>query len=116
MFARLRSWFFWLIASIATILASITLGIRNDPKTIATVSYFWGRTLVWSAGIKLEVRGNPPPPGRSYVYLENHLSMLDIPVTFAALGKRVLCFGSDPQWLRKRFLGSAMRRGATFPD
>ena len=115
MFRRIRSWFFWIVAPLATILTSIVFGVRNDLGTVGNVSYLWGRTLVWSAGLKLEVKGNPPKPDRSYVYLANHLSMLDIPVILSALKGRVLCFGSDPQWFRRKFLGLAMRRAQHFP-
>jgi len=79
-------------------------------------SYLWGKVLLWSAGVKLEIKGSPPARGTSYVYVANHLSMLDIAVVLVAdRRRRVLCFGSDPQWFEKKFLGWAMRRGQHFP-
>jgi 1-acyl-sn-glycerol-3-phosphate acyltransferase len=45
----------------------------------------WGRLILLTTGVRVQVRGALPPMGTSYVVASNHQSIYDIPVIFGAL-------------------------------
>ena len=45
----------------------------------------WARLILWTTGVRIEVKGALPPTGVSYVFASNHQSFYDIPVIFWTL-------------------------------
>ena len=45
----------------------------------------WARLILRTTGVRVTVRGTPPPVGASYVFASNHQSIYDIPVIFDTL-------------------------------
>ncbi len=45
----------------------------------------WARLILWTTGVRVEMKGALPPVGVSYVFASNHQSFYDIPVIFSTL-------------------------------
>jgi 1-acyl-sn-glycerol-3-phosphate acyltransferase len=83
-----------LIADPAIILGTLFFGVISLATSFFDASghkqnliaQVWAKTMLWFCGIRLEVRGleNIDPQG-SYVFVANHLSYMDTPVTLAAV-------------------------------
>jgi 1-acyl-sn-glycerol-3-phosphate acyltransferase len=85
----LTLWFYFflvvstIIASTWVILVTIFYPQTNYPLRI---THIWGKLLLWSAGIKLEVHGRENlEPDRPYIFAANHQSAFDIFVLLAVL-------------------------------
>lgn len=103
MLAKLRA---WLITAPLIILATVICGTASlaaslvDPSGRAphAVARFWARLLLLISGVKVRVEGlEHISPGGAYVFVSNHLSLMDtpvvlanIPVQFRFLAKRSL--------------------------
>ena len=71
-----------LCGSVSLIFSSFGYAERRQ---IAT-GRLWARSLLWLAGIKVEVEGaDRIDPGLRYVFVSNHLSYTDTPVVFSYL-------------------------------
>jgi 1-acyl-sn-glycerol-3-phosphate acyltransferase len=68
--------------SAALLMLVLTFG-RRVP--LAMARRMWGPGLLKGAGAKLDLRGGVAATSKSYVFVSNHQSMIDIPVIFAAL-------------------------------
>jgi 1-acyl-sn-glycerol-3-phosphate acyltransferase len=107
------------IASVAFLLATLLGSLLALPagllsragEGVVWLGRLWARVILWSAGVRIEVRTHVPiPPGRPYVFMANHLSTIDIwavlvavPVSFRFVAKKQL--GMIP------IFGWAMRSG-----
>src|SRR5687768_12680185 len=69
---------FWISAALIVLL--VTFSRR---WSLAMARRYWGPGLVRGAGATLVVEGaDKIDPGRGYVFVSNHQSMIDIPVAF----------------------------------
>ena len=74
----------------ATIVGSLTallLGaIDRTGDLVLALARLWSRVILGAPGVKLEVKMHAPlEPGRPYVFMPNHASMVDIWVVFVAI-------------------------------
>jgi 1-acyl-sn-glycerol-3-phosphate acyltransferase len=77
----------------ATILGSVgalVLGaIDRTGDLVLALARLWSRVILGVPGVKLEVKMHGPlEPGRPYVFMPNHASMVDIWVVFVAIPAR----------------------------
>lgn len=71
---------------IGAVLALAVIRFRPDSRLIERIIAWWARSWLVASGTRLEVRGRENvEPGRSYVFVANHLSALDIMVCLAAI-------------------------------
>lgn len=49
----------------------------------------WSRAILWTTGVRLELRGEVPPDHASCIFVANHASIYDIPVLFTALPRQL---------------------------
>ena len=70
------------ISTTVSALMALIGGIFNHYSKYATAVFrTWARSLVWAAGMKLEVTGlENVEPDESYILIANHQSHMDIPV------------------------------------
>lgn len=87
----------WFIINL--ILATFFLGlilmsfglIDRNLKLLPYLENFWGKWLIKSAGIKLQVSGlDNIDSSRQYIFVSNHASMLDVPITMSILNRPIL--------------------------
>jgi 1-acyl-sn-glycerol-3-phosphate acyltransferase len=50
---------------------------------------WWSRLLLWTAGVKIDRRGTPPPSGTSCIFVANHSSHYDTPILFTAIPRQL---------------------------
>ncbi len=64
--------------------AMVAVSARHPASPlIQRLMVVWSRVFLVAAGVKLDVAGQEHlPPGRSYVFVANHASAIDIPVNF----------------------------------
>jgi 1-acyl-sn-glycerol-3-phosphate acyltransferase len=69
--------------------ATIALfGTRTAPVQI-TVARFWSRTILFFAGVKVQVEGRDQLHAKGpYVFVANHLSYIDTPVVLASIPRQ----------------------------
>ncbi|MDH3735261.1 MAG: 1-acyl-sn-glycerol-3-phosphate acyltransferase [Gemmatimonadota bacterium] len=79
----IRTWLFYLVAFPSTLFFS-SLGavcglVRARPSAFDWIHRNWARSLLWGAGVRLEVQGlEHSVPGRGQIIVANHESMFDI--------------------------------------
>ncbi len=82
---------FFLIPAITVytiILGSVSLLstlIDRRGYTAHRCARMWARLILWTTGVRVEMKGALPPVGVSYVFASNHQSFYDIPVIFSTL-------------------------------
>jgi 1-acyl-sn-glycerol-3-phosphate acyltransferase len=74
----------------ATIVGSLTAlifgAIDKTGDLVLALARLWSRVVLGAPGVKLEVKMHVPlEPGRPYVFMPNHASMVDIWVVFVAI-------------------------------
>lgn len=69
------------ICAVAGVVSSVFDRRRKRPPTI--VALLWGRLVLLAMGVRPKVEGTEllPPPEEPVVFVANHASYLDIPVT-----------------------------------
>jgi len=50
---------------------------------------WWSRLLLWTAGVRIDRRGTPPPAGTSCIFVANHSSHYDTPILFTAIPRQL---------------------------
>ncbi len=104
------------------ILATIVMGSISvilsyfDPDGVLTdrVARLWARTVLRIAGVRVRVRGREwIDPSTPYVFVGNHLSLMDTPVVLAHIPVRFL-FLVNSKYVRLPFLGTHLRRCGHF--
>jgi 1-acyl-sn-glycerol-3-phosphate acyltransferase len=92
----------------------VSLFDRKPPRQLK-VARAWARSLLWIAGIKVEVEGlERVRPGGSYVFVANHLSYIDTPVVLAHLPEQFL-FLAKSGLFKVPFLGWHLQRAGHVP-
>ncbi|MBL8021420.1 MAG: 1-acyl-sn-glycerol-3-phosphate acyltransferase [Leptospirales bacterium] len=114
----IRSLFLWvLLLTITFILALTTLpfGIFGMQKAVHAIATFWGRTLAFLSGMRIEAVGvEKIYRDGPVIYLANHQSMFDIPVFYSVLN-------TEFRWMAKAslfqipFVGWGMRGAGYIP-
>lgn len=59
------------------------------PNSFHSFARYWGRTILFFLGIKVEVEGEIPDDDDAYIIAANHSSLLDIPVMLSFVKKDV---------------------------
>jgi 1-acyl-sn-glycerol-3-phosphate acyltransferase len=83
--------FFRLVAGfsvtlVMAIVAVVVVMFNRSGKHYHWVSRAWSRIVLPVVGVRIRVRGMEHlQPGRSYIYVSNHASMIDIPVVSAGV-------------------------------
>jgi 1-acyl-sn-glycerol-3-phosphate acyltransferase len=109
----------WIVTAAATVVLG-TIGIVVsfvDFKGNVThaCARSWARTMLWIHGVRLTVAGlENLEPERTYVFVANHNSALDIPALLVALPGRFRMFAKSSLF-RIPFLGWYMRRVGYVP-
>ena len=79
------------------------------------VARAWARSLLWAAGVQVEVIGAEKlHAGHSCVLASNHTSYMDTPVILASVPLQFRFFAKEPLF-RIPFLGSHLRRAGHLP-
>ena len=91
-----RAWFGWVAAAGAfftvTMSPLLVLHSATEPtaRTLRAWMRPWGRAILASAGVRVRVEQRAPLPPGPVVFVSNHVNLLDIPVTMAALPRDFL--------------------------
>jgi 1-acyl-sn-glycerol-3-phosphate acyltransferase len=70
----------------------------------------WARSLVWTAGVRIEADLSALDPEAAYIFMANHQSHMDIPILFAALSGYNFRFLAKESLFTIPVFGPAMRR------
>jgi 1-acyl-sn-glycerol-3-phosphate acyltransferase len=70
----------------------------------------WSRNVVRNARIDIEVVGDLPKPGRTYLIMSNHQSLYDVPVLFQVFGPNVRMI-TKKELFRVPVFGGALTAG-----
>lgn len=75
-----------LITLVMAVVAIVALAFDRTGKKYHWVSRMWSRAALRVCGVRVRVRGAEHlEPGRSYIYVCNHASMVDIPAVAAGI-------------------------------
>ncbi len=88
----------------AIVVAAFDGGGRRSSAIVAA----WARTILWLAGVTVEVSGEPVPPEGAQLFVSTHQSMLDIPALYALVPARTR-FVAKAQLFRIPLFGQAIR-------
>jgi 1-acyl-sn-glycerol-3-phosphate acyltransferase len=107
-----RTVFFWIMATLATILVAIELSIAailglGRTWVSRNIQSRWGHAVLFGAGVKVTVKGKENAKGGPFIVVPNHGSMLDIAAGLAHFGLN-LRFLSRPFFFKIPFLGWSM--------
>jgi 1-acyl-sn-glycerol-3-phosphate acyltransferase len=100
---------------VATILGSLTAlvfgAIDRSGDLVFALARLWSRVILGVPGVKLDIRMRVPlEPGRPYVFMPNHASMIDIWAVFVAIPASFR-FIAKKQLARIPLFGWAMAAG-----
>lgn len=94
--------------SIVGFTASPIAKVNPRSPWIQRLVMWWARMFMLATGVDLEVRGRRMERGRSFVFVSNHASALDIPVHFLATGVPIR-FLTKKELFRVPVLGFLLR-------
>jgi len=99
-------------ATIAGSLSALVLGvIDRSGDSVLALARLWSRVILGVPGVKVEVKMHAPlQPGRPYVFMPNHSSMVDIWAVFVAI-PATFRFIAKKQLSRIPLFGWAMSAG-----
>lgn len=108
----MRTVFFWIMATLATILVATELFVAailglGSTWISRNIQSRWGYAVLFGAGAKVTVKGKENAKGGPFIVVPNHGSMLDIAAGLAHFGLN-LRFLSRPFFFRIPFLGWSM--------
>lgn len=101
-----------LICSVIVLLVIIVTG-KKEKAAFAT-SQIWSRTLLFLAGVEVELRGAQNMPQSGCLYVFNHTSHYDILTIFSA-SPRYCYFGAKSELFSIPVFGSAIRIAGALP-
>jgi len=62
------------------------LGKNNLDSNFHKIAQWWGRSILRTTGVKLEIHGKEKfDPNVNYVFTSNHASLFDIPILMSAM-------------------------------
>jgi 1-acyl-sn-glycerol-3-phosphate acyltransferase len=99
-------------ATIAGSLSALVLGVVDrSGDSVLALARLWSRVILGVPGVKVEVKMHAPlQPGRPYVFMPNHASMVDIWAVFVAI-PATFRFIAKKQLSRIPLFGWAMAAG-----
>ncbi len=112
----------WLLSIACAVLAIIAIPLDKKGRTFHAVARFWALLILRVCGVKVKVRGlEKVDLSKSYVYVSNHASALDIPAIIQGIPQqirivykkeleRIPIFGWGLKW--GHYVGIDRRRGA----
>ncbi len=84
-----RLWFYaWVVGTIAVILPVLVILVSTDRfyKTYFKIAIAWGKTILFIMGFKAEtIYEQKIDPNKSYMFIANHTSLIDIMLMFAVM-------------------------------
>ena len=112
MIRALLSTISFVAATIAGSLAALVCGaLDRSGDLVLALARLWSRIILGVPGVKLEVKTHAPlVPGRPYVFMPNHASMVDIWAVFVAI-PATFRFIAKKQLSRIPLFGWAMAAG-----
>lgn len=112
MIRALLSTISFVAATIAGSLSALVLGVVDRTgDSVLALARLWSRVILGVPGVKVEVRMHAPlEPGRPYVFMPNHASMVDIWAVFVAI-PATFRFIAKKQLSRIPLFGWAMSAG-----
>lgn len=108
----LQTLFFYLgILPLTGFLSALALFSRFDKsgRWGDLMGTLWGRAALWLAGVRPEVDLSAIEPGRTYLFMCNHQSLMDIPVLFSALRRHNIRFVAKKSLYSIPLYGPALR-------
>ena len=100
---------------VCAVISSIVALFDSSPPPQLRVAKAWAKSLVWIAGVKVEVEGlEHIDPKASYVFTSNHLSYMDTPVVLANIPAQFL-FLAKEELFRIPFMGWHLKRAGHVP-
>ena len=121
----LRTIFGWAWIVLDTMISAILIGIVGETDASQRLVRGWGRRLLWVAGARVVVRRDAQlDPDRSYVFISNHTSNLDVPAIVSVVEhplrfitkqelRRIPVFGWAAERMGHVFVDRKDRAGAT---
>jgi len=99
-------------ATIAGSVGALALGaVDRSGDSVLSLARLWSRVILGVPGVKIDVKMRAPlQPGRPYVFMPNHASMVDIWAVFVAIPARFR-FIAKKQLSRIPLFGWAMAAG-----
>ncbi|MEX2260998.1 MAG: lysophospholipid acyltransferase family protein [Bryobacteraceae bacterium] len=87
----------------------------SDGHIQEKVARAWSRFLLFVSGVRVDVQGlEQLDLSANYVFVANHLSLMDTPVVLASVPVRFLFIAAE-KYFRIPFLGTHLRRGGHLP-
>jgi 1-acyl-sn-glycerol-3-phosphate acyltransferase len=112
----LSLWSFWVVPMIVAstvahgLVSNVWSLFNRTPPPQLRVARAWARSLLWIAGVKVEVEGlENIRPGGNYVFVANHVSYMDTPVVLSHVPEQFL-FLAKSGLFKIPFLGWHLRR------
>jgi 1-acyl-sn-glycerol-3-phosphate acyltransferase len=82
--------FLIVVTTLGAVLAILSVPFDRSGDAVLVLARLWSRVLLWTAGVKLEVRMEAPlDPTEPYVFMANHLSTVDIWALFVAIPRKI---------------------------
>jgi len=79
-----------LTMAVALGIVSMISSLLGNPFFAHRCAQWWGRSILFTSGVKLEVTGVPlPPPEQGCIFVANHASIYDIPTLFTAIPQQL---------------------------
>jgi len=113
----------WIVAD--TLISALIIGSAGETEFSERVLRGWARRVLWAAGARLVVQRDAPlEPDRSYVFVSNHTSNLDVPAIVSVIDhpmrfiakqelSRIPVFGWAARRMGHVFIDRKDRSGAT---
>ena len=104
-----------LSTAVCAVISNIVALFDPSPPPQLRVAQVWAKSLVWIAGVKVEVEGlEHLDPKASFVFTSNHLSYMDTPVVLANIPAQFL-FLAKEELFRIPFMGWHLKRAGHVP-
>ena len=104
-----------LSTAVCAVISNVVALFDSSPPPQLRVAQVWAKSLVWIAGVKVEVEGlEHIDPKASYVFTSNHLSYMDTPVVLANIPAQFL-FLAKEELFRIPFMGWHLKRAGHVP-
>lgn len=76
---------------------SMFASLLGNPFFAHRCAQWWGRAIIWTSGVRIELAGAPlPPPDEGCIVVANHASIYDIPTLFTAIPRQLRLMAKAP--------------------
>src|SRR5262249_20597160 len=105
----------WIVTD--TMLTAVVIGLSGESEFSERVLRGWARRFIRITGARVIVRRDAElDPGRSYVFVSNHTSNLDVPPILAVIGRPTRCIAEQEVCRFPSSGWAARRRGHVLID